>query len=246
MPLARERIVSVASALIAGLALSVQGGIDDLDSDPSNERISGLFLYRNNDVPPHLVLEVEEGGLGLTNQVSIDLTTIPDVTPGSIRSDLIADGSVTAADLSTDYVKVSGDTMTGNLVVQTRIGVNQSAPNYPMDIVSATTGLRLGSNNEDSGMYMLSLAPDSFHLSAGASYNGANWIAKATDSVILSVSSGSGFQFWLNSGLTPNTSFAPALHMTIAPTGMSESAPGFHRPICISSKARARRSEREA
>ena len=95
---------------------------------------------------PGLVLEVVEGGSGLTNQVSMDLTTIPDVAPDSIITDLIADGSVTAADLSTDYVKVPGDTMTGNLVVQTRVGVNQSAPNYPMDIVSATTGFRLGSN----------------------------------------------------------------------------------------------------
>ena len=37
---------------------------------------------------------------------------------------------------------------------------------------------------------MLSLTPDSFHLSAGASYDGANWMAKATDAGILSVEPG--------------------------------------------------------
>lgn len=72
------------------------------------------------------------------------------------------------------------------------IGTSPAAPDYMVDIRGTTTAsqLHFASANADSGGYLTTASANNFFLSAGAAFNGTDWIAKSTSSAIIGGGSG--------------------------------------------------------
>jgi hypothetical protein len=99
-----------------------------------------------------------------------------------------------------------------------RVGVGTTTPLYTLDVTSpANAQIHLNSGGLDSGAYLLSIAPPELALSGGASFNGSNWVAKATTPGIISVNG--GIHFFTDAGLAVGNTYTPSSRMTISSIG---------------------------
>lgn len=84
-----------------------------------------------------------------------------------------------------------------------KISVNTATPiaNYIGDFRGTSTALQMhiASSDADSGLYIGSTSANGTAIATGVTYNGTNWINKATTGSIL-VKTGSAFNFYLSSG----------------------------------------------
>jgi hypothetical protein len=97
------------------------------------------------------------------------------------------------------------------------VGIGNSSPVAKLDILGATTQFHFGSS-ADVGGYLTSVTNQQADISGGASWNGANWIAKSTLSSQINMDSGV-IVFDTNSGLTAGNSFTPTERMRLDTSG---------------------------
>jgi hypothetical protein len=102
----------------------------------------------------------------------------------------------------------------GKIVAQTGTG--------GMDLSTSSSGtqLRFGSNTLDEGGYLVSTAANQAILSAGASYNGSNWVAKSTSASAISQASGAT-TIYGDASLTVGNTFTPTARWVFGVTGSS-------------------------
>jgi hypothetical protein len=99
-----------------------------------------------------------------------------------------------------------------------RVGIGTTTPLYTLDVTSpANAQFHLSSGGLDSGAYLISTVPQDLALSGGASYNGSNWVAKASTPGIISVNG--GIHFFADTGLTVGNTYTPSSRMTISSAG---------------------------
>jgi hypothetical protein len=95
-----------------------------------------------------------------------------------------------------------------------------SGTQVQVDTGSTASQVRLssGASGTDSGMYLTATGTSVGFISAGAAYNGSNFIAKDTAAGLFGLS-GTSLNLYLNSGLSIGSSYSPSLAMTLAPSG---------------------------
>jgi hypothetical protein len=104
-----------------------------------------------------------------------------------------------------------------------RIGIGTSAPSTRLVIAPTTGGasalnIPYNAANENTGLYLSSSGGSSYgDVSAGASYNGTNWVARSTAASRMGMSGGRT-TFYGNTGLTVGNTFTPTEHMRIDST----------------------------
>lgn len=86
-----------------------------------------------------------------------------------------------------------------------------SAPRYLAEILStAVTGqLHISDHDSDDGCWIMGVHNNALFLSAGAYYNGTNWVAKETSAIVITLSAGGGILISGNSGLVVGNTFTP-------------------------------------
>lgn len=91
-----------------------------------------------------------------------------------------------------------------------RVGIGLSAPGYALDVTQNSTAsqLHFSGTNTDNGGYLVSAGASNFFMAAGASYNGTNWVAKATSASVIGGGATAGeLTFYNNTGLTIGNTF---------------------------------------
>jgi hypothetical protein len=107
-----------------------------------------------------------------------------------------------------NYAPIASPTLTGIATTPTLVVSN-----------TGSTSIFFG-NTTTPGASLLSTGVDSFHFTAGAYYNGTNFIAAATTSQDVGMY-GTGFYFSQNAGLTVGNSFTQTTIATIDATGIN-------------------------
>src|SRR3990167_1198284 len=125
---------------------------------------------------------------------------------------------------TTNYIaRWTSDTVLGTGVIYdtgSNIGVNNTSPNYRLDVVASATQIRFGTSAIDDGGFLFSRNVGVAEVAAGASHNGTNFVAKRTIATILSAS-GSTFLVQNDTGLTVGNTFTPTITLSIGPTQAS-------------------------
>ncbi|HMV01715.1 MAG TPA: hypothetical protein PLJ37_01185 [Chitinophagales bacterium] len=117
----------------------------------------------------------------------------------------------------------SGNSFSGNSAFDTNVlfvdsvnnwvGLGTATPAYQIDIRGASDAsqVHISRNSSDIGGYFTSVGDSgNFNISGGSSYNGTNFIAKWTNSTIVSLNPASNtVAFFINSGLTAGNTFTP-------------------------------------
>ena len=95
-----------------------------------------------------------------------------------------------------------------------------NAPLYSIDLnnPSSSSQIHISPGGQDSGGYLTSVLPSDLTLSAGASWNGSNWLAKASAANILAAFLGTLY-FYADTGLTAGSAYSPSPRMTITSSG---------------------------
>ncbi len=108
------------------------------------------------------------------------------------------------------------------------VGFGTNSPNYRIDAVQGNaSAIRFGGPFSDSGGYLTSTAASNATLSGGASWNGTDWIAKASESSQIRMLNGN-LGIFTDSGLTSGTAFTPTARLTVSAggdVGIGTSAP---------------------
>jgi hypothetical protein len=117
----------------------------------------------------------------------------------------------------TGNFSVSADTtLTGN------VGIGAAASGYKLDLRTAgstASQVHIASTATDAGGYLSSLNDANFLGSAGAAYNGTNWVAKTAGTVIWGSSGFGPFSVYVNSGLTVGNTFTPTERFSVNASG---------------------------
>lgn len=91
-----------------------------------------------------------------------------------------------------------------------RVGIGLAAPGYALDVTQNSTAsqLHFSGTNTDNGGYLVSAGASNFFMAAGASWNGSNWVAKATSASVIGGGATAGeLTFYNNTGLTIGNTF---------------------------------------
>jgi len=128
----------------------------------------------------------------------------------------------------TSLLDVAGTAQLRGAATTTGLYVNSSGnvgigtttePTYKLDVRSGSNASQLHfANSGDSGGYLVSAGAGNFYMSAGSAYNGSNWVAKSTASVVSGGMDGV-FSVYTNSGLTVGNTFSLSERLTIKATG---------------------------
>ena len=125
---------------------------------------------------------------------------------------------------TTNYIaRWTSDTVLGTGVIYdtgSNVGVNNTSPNYRLDVVASASQIRFGTGATDDGGFLFSRNAGIAEVAAGASHNGTNFVAKRTTATILSAS-GSTFFVQNDTGLTVGNTFTPTVTLSIGPTQAS-------------------------
>jgi hypothetical protein len=99
------------------------------------------------------------------------------------------------------------------------VGIGTTEPIYKLDVRSGSNASQLHfANSGDSGGYLVSAGAGNFFMSTGSAYNGSNWVAKSTASVVVGGMDGV-FSVYTNSGLIVGNTFSLSERLTIKATG---------------------------
>lgn len=94
------------------------------------------------------------------------------------------------------------------------VGIGTTNPLYKLDIFGGVASqLHLTSNGTSNGLYLFANGGDAYYL-GGASFDGAQWIAKSSVASVFAEANGQ-FVFYNNSGLTAGNGFAPTERMRL-------------------------------
>ncbi len=97
-------------------------------------------------------------------------------------------------------------------ITRSGVGIGNTTPTYPLDIVAGTTQIRLSSTSTDNVSCGFIRGLTSGILIGSAPYDGTNYRARSTSETFIS-SRTNGVEFFANSGLTAGNTFTPTLRM---------------------------------
>src|SRR3990167_4856422 len=100
------------------------------------------------------------------------------------------------------------------------IGVNNTSPNYRLDVVASASQIRFGTGATDDGGFLFSVSAGTALLAAGASHNGTDYVAKRTTATVVFLS-GSSLFVQNDTGLIVGNTFTPTVRLSISPTQAS-------------------------
>lgn len=108
-----------------------------------------------------------------------------------------------------------------NLFVKSGVNIGgASAPRYLAEILgTGAAPLHISDHDADDGTWILSLHGVGTYFLSGASYNGANFVAKETAATLLVLADGGGIQVFHDSSLTPGFTYTPTLRLAVDGTG---------------------------
>ncbi len=125
-------------------------------------------------------------------------------------------GGITFHTNNTTTPRVTIDS-TGN------VGIGATGPNYKLDVNggSGASQVRFGTSTANDGGFLTAATSSDIVVSGGASYNGANWVARTSGAGLVEINGGAAnpFNWFANSGLTIGNTFAPTIVMTLSSTG---------------------------
>lgn len=134
-----------------------------------------------------------------------------------VTGNIFASGTI----ITSNNIQGASITALGDVYVGSRLGIGTTAPQYYFDLVKptgATQGHISGSGGDD-GLYMMGLASGGW-LSGNASFNGANWVAKAATAQIVAMGgANNNVAFYNDSGLTSGATYTPSPRMIISSSG---------------------------
>jgi len=125
------------------------------------------------------------------------------------------------------------------------VGVGTATPGYQFDMRTATTGktsfhLRSGAVTDDGG-YMAATTGTELMFSAGAMFDGTNFIAKHAAGSFLALNTAT-LAFYGDTSLTIGNSFSPTVRMTVYPAGGLELHNSGSATVSVASAAKLRYS----
>lgn len=152
----------------------------------------------------------------LQDQVNTIQSTVNALNPGTFGIGSLIFGLITIFKAAVTFSAVTTFNALATFTAKIKanlIGIN-TTPTYLLDIAPASpstaTQVHIASTaGTDDGAYItgLNTTPAAI-FSAGAIFNGTNWVAKNAYATIISLSS-SGFIIYVDSGLTPGNTYAP-------------------------------------
>lgn len=96
-----------------------------------------------------------------------------------------------------------------------RLGIGTNVPAFNLSIKSSTSVSTIhNQNNSTGGQYFITAGADSSYITGGASFNGTNWVAQATNAVLFGTFAGD-VRIYANKSLTSGNIFTPSERFTI-------------------------------
>lgn len=177
----------------------------------------GRLTAASNGATPEVPLTFINGARRTGNNVAVDLTT------GVSGGQSVVGGTGASNDLTlsstTNATKgriLIGGTATSISEVTGAIIVGGAAAVAPISVTpnAATAALHFAVGTADSGGYLISTAADQGIMAGGATFNGVNWVAKATDASLVYAGT-SGITLYSNTGLTPGSTYTPTARLVV-------------------------------
>jgi hypothetical protein len=119
-----------------------------------------------------------------------------------------------------DELTVNGDANVIGKISARKVGIGTESPDYLLEIIGNednVTQVHIGDIDVDSGMYLTTTFGEDAIVSAGAAFDGTNWVAKDDKASIVARTAGNVY-FYGNTGLTPGNTFTLGLLLTLTPT----------------------------
>ncbi|RME31522.1 MAG: hypothetical protein D6800_00690 [Candidatus Zixiibacteriota bacterium] len=141
MALGRETVAPSMGETAIGLSNTLYTPIDNLSWNPSDR----LFVIGNGDINGNsrsdALVMLKNGDTTLNGNLTATSFTGDGSGLTNLPGNAIADGSIPAAKLDTAYVKAAGDTVTGNLVVNSFLGVGTTTPETTLHVAGGNWDL---------------------------------------------------------------------------------------------------------
>lgn len=186
------------------------------------------------------VLTFNSTGIILNTGQNISLFPSQRLNLDATNNNFINSPTTTTIDIRTGNVVRatfggSGNSFSGNSAFDTNVlfvdsvnnwvGLGTATPAYQIDIRGASDAsqVHISRNSSDIGGYLTSVGDSgNFNISGGSSYNGTNFIAKWTNSTIVSLNpAGNTIAFFINSGLTAGNTFTPTNVFQVSNTALT-------------------------